>query len=125
MGQEWHCEAYGAKGAEIGATCFAGDAEGVRCVSARACHETMQRERYRVFDKLLDLANSGDEDAQYLAEHFKSPDQLLNGDPEPPETPTVADSMARCVNRPGEVSDSGGSGPGIRDPRGRSRNLFG
>lgn len=75
---EWDCEAYGPGGRAFGATCFF--STGIRtCASAAACAERMTAERQRVWQRIQDLAQAGDETAIYLAESFPTPDTILNG----------------------------------------------
>jgi hypothetical protein len=78
---EWDCEAYGAKGTEIGVLCFVGPDAGRqrRCPSRDACRSVMWVERRRVFAKITELAAAGDELGVILAGEFSSPDQLLGG----------------------------------------------
>lgn len=79
MPPEWDCEAYGPEGREFGATCFVGNAAGLRCGDLEACHYNMTLARERVYGAMQDGAAAGDTTMAYLLEHFTSPDQLLGG----------------------------------------------
>ena len=58
------------------------------CDSASQCHEVMTAERHRVFQRIQEMAESGDPVGIGLAEDFTSPDQLLNGGgPDGQDTP--------------------------------------
>ena len=82
----WPCEAYGEEGMEHGALCFIASELHTRfCISQQACHEIVQTERRRVFDRIHEQAQAGDPVAQMLAEEFTSPDQLLGGDAGEPD----------------------------------------
>lgn len=81
---DWPCEAYGAEGLEFGAFCFVGGEmpQNRWCVAQAECHAVMQSERQRVFDRLGELAGTGDPDMVWLAGQFTSPEQLLNAAPD-------------------------------------------
>jgi hypothetical protein len=78
---QWQCEAYGDAAAEIGALCFLAGADlGTRvCNSPAECHQVMESERGRVYDRITQLAAAGDPVGVFLAGEFTAPDQLLGG----------------------------------------------
>lgn len=75
----WDCEAYGLDAADAGALCFFAPQGERVCEDLIECRGKMAAERRRVFERINDLAAAGDETAQYLAQEFSSPDQLLGG----------------------------------------------
>jgi hypothetical protein len=80
MTDQWKCEAYGDAAAEIGALCFIAAELGTRvCDSAARCHREMEIQRDHVFDRITQLAESGDPVGIFLAGEFASPAQLLGG----------------------------------------------
>ena len=85
MPDSWACEAYGPDGAAVGALCFVSGEPGKRvCADLGECHRVMDAERRRLFQRIQELAASGDETAVYLAGEFTRPEQLLGGEQEAP-----------------------------------------
>ena len=74
------CSAYGPDGRDAGAICFVSGELGKRvCASAEECHEVMTGQRQRVWQRIQDGAARGDPDMVFLADEFKSPEQILGG----------------------------------------------
>lgn len=68
------CEAYGP---QLPGSCFF-RAHGP-CEDAAQCAARMAGERARLFELIQSRAADGDETFRYLAEQFRSPDELLGG----------------------------------------------
>jgi hypothetical protein len=82
---DWDCEAYGPRGAEVGALCFIAPEGGRLCRSPEHCRDVMAEERQRVFNRIQRLAAAGIPDFVYLAAEFPTPDTLLGGGKESDE----------------------------------------
>jgi hypothetical protein len=78
VAEVWPCEAYGPEGLEFGALCFMSADERV-CASPADCARAMASERRRVFRRINELAASGSETGELLADKFTRPGQLLGG----------------------------------------------
>jgi hypothetical protein len=76
----WPCEAYGEKGLGFGALCFASsDPSKRRCEGPDECFLEMTGARIRMWSRIRQLAEAGDEMAEYLAGEFPTPWNLLGG----------------------------------------------
>lgn len=81
---DWWCEAYGPPEdgvpPESWPRCFLAPDTALRyCLNATVCSATMTAERRRVFDRIHELADEGDEIGAMLAADLTSPDELLGG----------------------------------------------
>lgn len=74
--QSWACEAYG-EDMPGPRHCFF--ELNVRCVSEGECAARLVPERQRTFDRIQELAASGDPVSMFLAEEIKRPEDLLGG----------------------------------------------
>lgn len=86
MTDQWSCEAYGRSLAHLAAAdqarlCFVSEAQGRACDSPAECGAMMAIQRQRLFDRIRELAETGDPVYVQLAEDFHSPDRLLGGKP--------------------------------------------
>lgn len=79
MDNQWDCEAYGPEGIDVGALCFLAEQGHRACASKVECRIVMTEQRQRVFNRIQELAATGNPDFIYLAGEFTSPDQLLGG----------------------------------------------
>jgi hypothetical protein len=79
MDDNWDCEAYGSGSESFGALCFFAEQGERACISQAMCHLSMTGERQRIFGRIRELADAGDETGTYLASVFTSPDQILGG----------------------------------------------
>lgn len=75
----WDCQAYGPDAEAVGALCFFADPGARLCGTQDECRTRLAGERVRVFERIHDLAASGDPTGQYLAAEFTHPEQLLGG----------------------------------------------
>jgi hypothetical protein len=83
----WDCQAYGPGGEALGARCFFAEPDDRLCSTPDECHTRMAGERVRLFERIHELAASGDPTGQYLASEFTRPEQLLGGEPPEPNEP--------------------------------------
>jgi hypothetical protein len=74
--QDWACEAYG-EDMPGPRHCFF--ELGERCASAGECVTRLPSERQRVFDRIQELAESGDPVSVFLAAEIERPEDLLGG----------------------------------------------
>lgn len=80
----WDCQAYGPEGRAADVLCFFAEPGRRLCATHDECLGRLAVERVRVFDRIHELAASGDPTGQYLADEFTSPGQLLGGEELPP-----------------------------------------
>lgn len=81
---QWICPAYGPEGVAIGAVCFfSGELGGRSCVSEAMCRACLRVERKRIFQRIHELAEAGDDTGKYLAATITDPSQLLGGEATP------------------------------------------
>lgn len=86
----WACEAYGQELMQLaGVKCFIGpdNARGRLCSSREECSQVLRRRRQTLFQRINEIAAGGDPVAEYLADRFTTPRQLLSSDGHEAEGP--------------------------------------
>lgn len=76
---DWTCTAYGEDGARYGLRCFFAEATDRDCATRSTCESRLASERRRMFDRLQELAVTGDDVYREIAREIHHPDQLLGG----------------------------------------------
>lgn len=75
----WTCPAYGPEGVRVGAVCFFGRPGERSCLSEIQCRLSLSAERDRVWTRINELADAGEQEFVFLRKSIGGPDELLGG----------------------------------------------